>query len=99
MKSGKGTPADPKRPQYAPWPMEEQVVALYAGIHGFLDDVPVAQIPRFHDELREHVRTEGSILKDIREKEELTDELGKRLDEELQKFKKGFNVEQEEGLV
>src|SRR5438046_4110935 len=54
------------QPQYDPWPMEEQVVALYAGINGYLDDVPVAQIPRFHDELREHVRAEGSILQEIR---------------------------------
>src|SRR5688572_5194937 len=41
------------QPQYQPWPMEEQVVAIYAGINGFLDDLPVSQIPRFHDELRE----------------------------------------------
>ena len=87
------------QPQYDPWPMEEQVVALYAGINGYLDDVPVAQIPRFHDELREHIRAEGSILKEIREKQELADDLSKRLDDELQKFKKGFNVEEEEGLV
>src|SRR5436309_12554910 len=59
------------QPQYDPWPMEEQVVALYAGIHGYLDDVPVAQVPRFHDELREHMRTEGSILKDLRESGDL----------------------------
>ena len=50
------------QPQYAPWPMEEQVVAIYAGIHGFLDDVPVQDIPRFQDELREFFRTEGSII-------------------------------------
>jgi F-type H+/Na+-transporting ATPase subunit alpha len=87
------------QPQYDPWPMEEQVLALYAGINGYLDDVPVAQIPRFHEELREHFRAEGSILKEIREQQELTDELSKRLDAELEKFKKGFNVEQEEGLV
>ena len=33
------------QPQYAPWPMEEQVIAIYAGINGFLDDVPVAGHP------------------------------------------------------
>jgi F-type H+/Na+-transporting ATPase subunit alpha len=87
------------QPQYDPWPMEEQVVALYAGINGYLDDVPVAQVPRFHEELREHMRAEGSILKEIREQQELTDDLRTRLDEEFQKFKKGFNVEEEEGLV
>ncbi|HUI37177.1 MAG TPA: F0F1 ATP synthase subunit alpha, partial [Gaiellaceae bacterium] len=53
------------QPQYAPWPMEEQVVAIYAGIHGFLDDVPVQDIPRFQDELREFLRTEGSTYKEI----------------------------------
>src|ERR687894_80476 len=35
------------QPQYAPWPMEEQVIALYAGIHGHLDEIPTAQVPRF----------------------------------------------------
>ena len=55
------------QPQYAPWPMEEQVVAIYAGINGFLDDVPVQDIPRFQDELRETCRTEGSVYKEIAE--------------------------------
>ena len=87
------------QPQYDPWPMEEQVVALYAGINGFLDDIPVGQIPRFQQELREYMRTEGAILKEIREQQELGDELRKRLDAELEKFKKSFNVEQEEALT
>ena len=50
------------QPQYKPWPHAEQVVALYAGINGHLDEVPVAQVPRFQDELREYLRTEGSDL-------------------------------------
>ena len=33
------------QPQYSPWPMEEQVVAIFAGIHGFLDDIPPARCP------------------------------------------------------
>ena len=55
------------QPQYDPWRMEEQVVALYAGVNGFLDDIPVSQVPRFQEELREYMRTEGAILKEIRE--------------------------------
>ena len=47
------------QPQYKPWPHAEQVVALYAGINGHLDEVPVAQVPRFQDELREHLRCGG----------------------------------------
>jgi F-type H+/Na+-transporting ATPase subunit alpha len=87
------------QPQYDPWPMEEQVVALYAGINGWLDDIPVPQVPRFQEELRETLRAEGSILKAVREQKELTDEVTSKLDEELEKFKKGFNVEQEDSLV
>jgi F-type H+-transporting ATPase subunit alpha len=87
------------QPQYDPWPMEEQVVALYAAVNGHLDDIPVAQVPRFQEELREFMRTEKSILSDIREKKELTDDLEQRLGEQIKKFKQTFNVEKEESLV
>src|ERR671934_1595996 len=67
------------QPQYQPWPMEEQVVALWAGNEGFLDPVPADQVPRFQDELREHLRAEGSIYKTIRESGELDDETEKKV--------------------
>ena len=87
------------QPQYQPWPLEEQVVAIYAGAHGYLDTVPVAQVPRFHDELREHLRTEGTILKAIRESKDLDDDTTAKLEAELEKFVHGFNVEEEKGLA
>ncbi len=87
------------QPQYQPWPTEEQVVALYAGVNGFLDEIPTAQVPQFHDELREHLRTEGTIYGAIRDTGELTDETAASLDEELKKFTKGFRVEEEHGLL
>jgi len=87
------------QPQYDPWPMEEQVVALYAGVNGFLDKIPVAQVPRFQDELREHLRTEGSVLKEIRESGDLSDETTEKLEAELNKFLQGFNVQEEASLV
>jgi F-type H+/Na+-transporting ATPase subunit alpha len=87
------------QPQYDPWPMEEQVVALYAGVNGFLDDIPVPQVPRFQGELREYLRTEGAILKEIRESGDLPDEAAEKLDAELKKFKQGFNIEKEDALV
>ena len=52
------------QPQYQPWPMEEQVVALFAGNEGYLDDIPTPQVPRFQEELREHLRAEGIDLQD-----------------------------------
>jgi F-type H+-transporting ATPase subunit alpha len=87
------------QPQYKPWPHAEQVVALYAGINGWLDDIPVDQVPRFQDELREYLRTEGTVYKRIDETKDLDDETVAKLEEELAKFKKSFNVEQSTGLV
>jgi F-type H+-transporting ATPase subunit alpha len=87
------------QPQYEPWPVEEQVVAIFAGTRGSLDDIPTDQVPRFQDELREYLRTEGTTYKEIRETKELSDELAKRIEDELEKFKRNFNVEEEKSLV
>jgi F-type H+/Na+-transporting ATPase subunit alpha len=87
------------QPQYQPWPMEEQVVAIYAGIHGHLDDVPPAQVPRFQEELREFLRSEGDILEAIREQKDLTDEIVEKLEAAIEKFKQGFSVKEEPSLV
>jgi F-type H+/Na+-transporting ATPase subunit alpha len=87
------------QPQYQPWPMEEQVVAIYAGINGFLDDIPVQDVPRFQDELRESLRTEGSIYREIGESGDLPDELAERLSADIEKFKQGFNVSEEPALA
>ncbi len=86
------------QPQYQPWPFEEQVVAIYAGINGFLDTIPVPQVPRFHDELREHLRTEKGVLSAIRESGDISDDTEAALKTELDKFVKGFNIEEEKGL-
>jgi F-type H+/Na+-transporting ATPase subunit alpha len=87
------------QPQYQPWPMEEQVVAIYAGIHGHLDEVPPAQVPRFQDELREFLRSEGDILEAIREEKDLTDEIVEKLEAAMEKFKQGFSVKEEPSLA
>jgi F-type H+/Na+-transporting ATPase subunit alpha len=87
------------QPQYQPWPVEEQVAAIFAGAEGFLDEVPAAQVPRFQDELREHLRAEKSVLSEIRESGELPDGLADRLRKEIEQFKQGFNVEEESGIT
>ena len=87
------------QPQYDPWPMEEQVVAIYTGIHGFLDDIPTPQVQRFQGELREHMRTEGSLYGQIRDTGDLPDDLAEKLSAELEKFKNGFNIQEESALV
>jgi F-type H+-transporting ATPase subunit alpha len=87
------------QPQYEPWRLEEQVVAIYAGVNGYLDTVPVPQVPRFHAELREHLRTEESILAGIRDEGEIADELDEKLKKELEHFLSVFSIEEERGLA
>jgi F-type H+/Na+-transporting ATPase subunit alpha len=78
------------QPQYQPWPVEEQVAAVYAGVNGYLDDIPTADVTRFQEELREHLRAESSILKEIRETGDLSDETEQKLRQEIERFKNRF---------
>ncbi len=87
------------QPQYQPWPTEEQVVALYAGINGYIDEIPVSDVQRFVEELVEHLRAEGTVLKEIRESADLTDEVAGRLDAEIKKVIQSFHVAEEDSLV
>jgi F-type H+-transporting ATPase subunit alpha len=80
------------QPQYQPWPMEEQVAALYTGVNGFLDDIPTEDVPRFQEELREHLRAEGSIYKTVRETGDLSDDLAEKLNAEIDKVKSRFST-------
>src|SRR5436305_3603025 len=80
------------QPQYDPWPMEEQVVALYAGLNRYADDIPTAQVSRFQDALRQSMLAEESVHKQIRETGDLPDEVAQQLNGEIEKFKNTFNV-------
>ena len=56
-----------KQPLNSPMPVEEQVVVIFAGTRGYLDDVPVADVKRFEAELLEFVRgRHGSLLDEIK---------------------------------
>ncbi len=87
------------QPQYQPWPIEEQVVAMFAGVNGYLDDIPAAQVPRFQDELREYLGTEDSIYTEIRETKDISDELDEKIKAAIEKFKESFAVKEDKGLV
>jgi F-type H+-transporting ATPase subunit alpha len=86
------------QPQYQPWALEEQVAAIFAGNEGFLDEIPADQVQRFQEELRESLRTEGSVYESIRNERELSDDLQEKLRGEIEKFAKTFSV-REESLV
>ena len=64
-----------KQPQYAPFPLEDQVVSIWAGTRGKLDDVPVEDVRRFEREFLDFLRHEDAgILDGIRESEDFTDD-------------------------
>ncbi len=72
-----------KQPQYTPLPFEEQVVAIFAGVRGYLDGVDLREITRFEQGLLSEIRAKGSdILEAIRNDKDL----GKETDEKLTKF-------------
>jgi F-type H+-transporting ATPase subunit alpha len=82
--------------QYDPWPVDEQVVGIYAGVNGYLDSIPVVDVPRFLEELRDHMKADETILKEIRETGDLSDDLRERLNAELERFVKGFKTSEDE---
>lgn len=76
-----------KQVQYEPLPVEKQIVIIYAGTNGYVDDYPVAVLKRYEKELYEFMDSKhGDILKELREKKEITPALKKRLDEVLKEF-------------
>ena len=80
-----------KQGQYSPLPIDEQVVAIFAGVRGYLDGIEVEQIGRFEQELLSEVRgAHGDILSDIRESGQLSDETEKKLAAMLDEFVKKF---------
>jgi F-type H+-transporting ATPase subunit alpha len=87
------------QPQYQPWPMEEQVAALYAGVNGYLDDIPTGDVPRFQEELREHLRAEESIYRAIRETGDLADDVAEKLNGEIEKAKGRFATSEEQAAA
>jgi len=80
-----------KQDQYQPMAVEEQVVSLYAGTKGYMDDIELSKIKEFERKLIDFIKREQSqILKEIKEKKELTSEIENSLKKAIEDFKKRF---------
>ena len=80
-----------KQAQYVPLPVEKQILAIYAGTQGHLDDLPVDAIPAFESALYQYAEARtGQMLAEIREKKELSDALRTQLDEMISGAKAEF---------
>ncbi len=85
-----------KQPLNSPMPVEEQVVSIYAGTNGYLDDVPVSEVRRFERELLEAFRSRyAALLDEIRERGTLPEGIREAVEE----FKAGFQVSEEHGEI
>jgi F-type H+-transporting ATPase subunit alpha len=80
-----------KQGQYVPLPVEKQILIIYAGTTGVLDDLPVSELGRFEEELYKFFDARHSaILPDILSRKVLDDDLKARLKAAFEDFKKKF---------
>lgn len=80
-----------KQGLYQPLPVEKQIAILYAGVNGYLDDVSVERVGEFEKKFFEYLETvERAVLKELREKKEITPEIEADLKKALQNFKSQF---------
>lgn len=80
-----------KQDQYLPVSMEEQVIVLFAGTQGYLDDIPVESVRRFEEEFLRFISDHKAEIKsELGEKKAIDDDLKARLIQAIEDFKKGF---------
>jgi F-type H+-transporting ATPase subunit alpha len=86
-----------KQPQFHPLTAEKQVIILYAGTQGFLDDIKVSSIRAFEDGLYKYLDSgQTALLNDIATKKALDDALKGRIGDALKEYKANFLAEHEE---
>ncbi|MCH4209928.1 F0F1 ATP synthase subunit alpha [Bifidobacterium sp.] len=88
-----------KQPQFSPYSMEREVVSVWAGTHGKLDDLEIADVLPFEQALLDYLDHSTDILKVIRETEDFTDDTEKALDAAIDKFRTTFVTKSGKPLV
>ena len=77
-----------KQGQYAPLAVEQQIISIFAGINGFVDDLPVGEVRRFEEELLRDIDAEQKALRlEIARKKALDPDLTARLKAAIAEFK------------
>jgi F-type H+-transporting ATPase subunit alpha len=81
-----------KQPQYVPMPPEHEVMALFAGINGFIDAIPVERVKIWQNAMLRYMETSyPEVGKDIAERKQITKDTEARLREALQNFNATFH--------
>jgi len=80
-----------KQPQYSPMEVEDQVAVLFAGINGYLDDLPISAVRAFEEGLLKFIKERYvNILNEIRTTKQLSKENESKLHEAIKEFKEEF---------
>ncbi|TWU37710.1 ATP synthase subunit alpha [Novipirellula aureliae] len=80
-----------KQPQYQPMKISEQILSLFAGTRGHLDDVPIKSVPQWEKDFIQFVKDKhGKMLDDLAEKKDLTDEIAEQIVAVITEFKAGY---------
>jgi F-type H+-transporting ATPase subunit alpha len=87
-----------KQGQYSPYPMEEQVVSIWLGTTGQLDDIEVSDVRRFEREFLDHLRRSSKVLDTIRETGKFEDDTAATLQSEVDSYKAIFSGAGEGGV-
>ncbi|MED7926953.1 F0F1 ATP synthase subunit alpha [Nonomuraea sp. LP-02] len=89
-----------KQPQYSPFPVERQVVSVWAGTTGELDEVPTEDVRRFESEFLDYLQSSHKgVFDTIRETKDMGDDTVTTLKDAITEFKKGFTTSSGELLV
>ncbi len=82
-----------KQDQFVPMSVDDQIIVIFAGTQGFMDDIPIDAIRPFEEALMRYIRAEKqAIKKEIMEKKALDDELKAKISEAITTFKKTFSA-------
>lgn len=79
-----------KQPQFSPYSMEQEVVSVWAGTHGKLDDLDIADVLPFEHGLLDYVEHNTDIMKTIRETGNFTDDTEKALDAAVEEYRGNY---------
>ncbi|GAA4456607.1 F0F1 ATP synthase subunit alpha [Novipirellula rosea] len=80
-----------KQPQYQPMSVTEQVLSLFAGTRGYLDDVPIKSVPQWEKDFIQFVHDKhGKLLSDLEAKGDLTDDITESIITVIKEFKSGY---------
>ncbi|WP_194894899.1 F0F1 ATP synthase subunit alpha [Catenulispora pinisilvae] len=82
-----------KQGQYTPYPVEDQVAAIWIGTSGSIDDVPVSDVRRFESEFISFLKTDhAGILATVRETGQLSEDTVSAFKDAVAQFKRGFEL-------